>query len=315
MINRRDIVVPVYADTPGRFLRTASGHPFPILGRAAWGLLNLSVVDRQIFWADTVPKGYNAIEIPIPMCDSAVSPNGPKTSAGDYPFTKRLDGQSWNGSITYTDINNEAPDFTQPNEPFWAFVDVLLTECQLRNLLVMMFPAYVGYAAGNGNSGWMREMVANGATRMQTYGAWIATRYRTYPNVVWLLGGDYGSGSNSGTFTSSQLAVESALITGLTSVAPVKLMAAQWSDPTNGTDAPTVGPLMTLSGAYSSRDSAGVAVQGRGRSAYGYSPTQPAFLIEEPYDEDGPDGGNTNPYSTQPVRRYQWWGWLSSIGG
>ena len=41
----------------------------------------------------------------------------------------------------------------------------------------------------------------------------------------------------------------------------------------------------------------------------------PAFLLEEPYDEEGPDGNGVNPNATQPVRRFQWWGWLSTIGG
>jgi hypothetical protein len=41
----------------------------------------------------------------------------------------------------------------------------------------------------------------------------------------------------------------------------------------------------------------------------------PAFLLEEPYDEEGPDGNSVNLFATQPVRRFQWWGWLSTIGG
>ena len=44
-------------------------------------------------------------------------------------------------------------------------------------------------------------------------------------------------------------------------------------------------------------------------------PAEPAFLLEEPYDEEGPDGNNVDSYATQPVRRYEWWGWLSTIGG
>src|SRR6185437_12922567 len=39
------------------------------------------------------------------------------------------------------------------------------------------------------------------------------------------------------------------------------------------------------------------------------------FLLEEPYDEEGPDANDVNPNATQPVRRFQWWGWLSTIGG
>jgi hypothetical protein len=41
----------------------------------------------------------------------------------------------------------------------------------------------------------------------------------------------------------------------------------------------------------------------------------PAFLLEEPYDEEGPDGNNYNPHATQPVRRFEWWGWLTTTGG
>jgi hypothetical protein len=41
----------------------------------------------------------------------------------------------------------------------------------------------------------------------------------------------------------------------------------------------------------------------------------PAYLVEGLYDEEGPDGTNVNPGATQPCRRFQWWAWLSSIGG
>ena len=68
---------------------------------------------------------------------------------------------------------------------------------------------------------------------------------------------------------------------------------------------------MTLNGAYSwSGD-----VNTQGRRGYASSPAEPAFLLEEPYDEEGPDGSDDNPGATQPVRRFQWWGWLSTIEG
>ena len=68
---------------------------------------------------------------------------------------------------------------------------------------------------------------------------------------------------------------------------------------------------MTLNGAYSW----GGDVNNHGRRAYAHTPVEPAFLLEEPYDEEGPDGNKVNPSATQPVRRFQWWGWLSTIGG
>ena len=72
-----------------------------------------------------------------------------------------------------------------------------------------------------------------------------------------------------------------------------------------------LGCSMTLNGVYSS----GAAVNTHGRRAYGHRPVGPAFLLEEPYDEEGSDGNGINKSATQPVRRFQWWGWLSTIGG
>ena len=48
---------------------------------------------------------------------------------------------------------------------------------------------------------------------------------------------------------------------------------------------------MTLNGAYSW---AGATII-QGRRAYAHAPTSPAFLLEEPYDEEGPDGNDFQP--------------------
>ncbi|HEY4449544.1 MAG TPA: DUF4038 domain-containing protein, partial [Steroidobacteraceae bacterium] len=72
------------------------------------------------------------------------------------------------------------------------------------------------------------------------------------------------------------------------------------------------GSNCTLNGAYSF----GGNVNTQAQRGYGARPVLPTYLLEEPYDEEGPDGVNFNPtFATQPVRRFQWWGWLSGIGG
>lgn len=53
---------------------------------------------------------------------------------------------------------------------------------------------------------------------------------------------------------------------------------------------------------------------GLGRRAYAYSPIEPAFLLEDPYDEEDRTRIASTP-GVQPVRRSQWWGWLSTNGG
>jgi hypothetical protein len=116
-----------------------------------------------------------------------------------------------------------------------------------------------------------------------------------------------------GTFTTAQSSVETALLNGLKSVTGQQsaLFSAEWDSGMIATDQASFGSSMTLNGAYSFAGD----VNNLGRRAYSRSPVEPAYLLEEPYDEEGPDGNGVNPSATQPVRRFQWWGWLSTIGG
>ena len=295
---------PVAVSGNQRYLQDQKGMPFPILGRTAWFIISLSGTDYQTFLDDTAGKGYNAIEFMV-VTHWPRGNNPPFGGNGALPFTKRLDGSGWLGSLSYGNINLEAPDFSQPNEMYWQHVDALLTYAESKGILCFMFPAYTGLQGSD--QGWMQEMVANGSSKMQAYGAWIATRYKNRKNIVWMAGGDMM------TFDASETAVESALLTGLKSVAnqQSEFFSAQWTRGSIATDQPDFGSQMTLNGTYA--DS--LDVNNQGRRAYARSPTIPAFLLEEPYDEEGSDGNSFNLDATQPVRRFQWWGWLSNIGG
>jgi chitodextrinase len=293
-------VFPVRHSANQRYLVDQNGTPFPIMGRTAWFLTSLSVADYQTFVDDTAARGYTAIEFHVINHD----PRGnhpPFNGSNNAPFLSTIGGSNWSGSLSSAD----APDFTTPNPAYWSVVDSLLAYCDSKGLLVFMFPAYVG--AGGGNQGWMYEMERNGSARMQTYGAWIADRYKNQRNLVWMAGGDMGS------FTTAQANVESALLTGLASVAGQQSveLTAEWTSDMIATDQTQFGNLMTLNSSYSWYS--GTVIQAR--RAYAHTPTLPAFMLEEPYDEEGPDGNNYNPSATQPVRRFQWWGWLSTTGG
>ena len=296
---------PVQYSADERYLVDQNGVPFPIMGRTAWFVTSLSVADYHTFIDDTAARGYDAIELHVVNHD----PRGnhpPFNGNGDRPFLNRLDGATWDGSLTYGNINNEAPDFSTPNEAYWSLVDGLLSYCETKGILVFMFPAYAGFQGGD--QGWMQELVANGPTKIHTYGAWIATRYQNQKNLVWMMGGDMGD------FNTAQTAVENALLTGLKSVTGQQstLFSAEWGSSQGlATDQTTFGSQMTLNGVYRHSSDA----NGEGRRGYSYSPTEPVFLLEGPYDQEGPDGNGWNLDATQPVRRFQWWAWLSTIGG
>ena len=301
------IVFPLTIGPTSRYLIDQSSVPFPILGRTAWFITSLSETDYKTFIDDTVAKGYNAIEFHVVNHDSRGN-NEPFSGNGTLPFSKRLDGSAWAGSLSYGDINDEAPDFSLPNLTYWTHVDALLAYAESKGILCFMFPAYAGNQGGS--QGWMHEMVANGSIKMQAYGAFIATRYKTRGNIVWMLGGDYGPFN-----LPEELAVEQAMLAGMQSVAGQRStnLSAEWTGPsiyTNIGDA-TVLAAGTLQGAYTWQGD----VNTYARNGYSHFPVWPTFLLEEPYDEEGPDGNSVNPSATQPVRRFQWWGWLSGIAG
>ena len=310
---------PPVASGNGRYLHDQNGMPFPILGRTAWFITSLSETDYTTFIDDTVAKGHNAIEFHV-INHFPHGNNPPFGGNGALPFTKQLDGSPWSALLGFTtpyvNIATEAPDFTQPNEAYWRHVDALLAYAESKGVLCFMFPAYAGFAGGSfadGAQGWMLEMTANGATKMHTYGAFIAARYKNRANIVWMLGGDYGTGAFP--FAAPALVVEQAMLAGMRSVPGQASLnfSAEWVRNSIYTDQPdaTLRAAGTLESAYVDSGT----VNTYARNGYAHAPAMPTFLLEEPFDEEGPDGNNFNPDATQPVRRFQWWGWFSGVGG
>jgi hypothetical protein len=288
-------VFPLHSSIDNRTLVANDGTPFPILGRTAWFVASLNAADQNAFLDDSQAKGYNAVEFMMITHDQRAN-HPPFDGSGNAPFLKLKDGTAWNGSIGPT------PDFTTPNEAYWQNLDALFANLENRGILALAFPAYIGVQG----QGWDTETQDLGSAKMQQYATWVATRYANRKNIVWMVGGDQG------TFNSAQNGVQTALLAGLQSVGqPNRYYSAEWATEMASTDQTTFGPQMTLNGDYSFNGDV-ITV---GRRAYSYPQTRPAFLLEEPYDQEGPDGLNFNGSATQPTRRFQWMGWLATIGG
>ena len=297
---------PLRISNDKRYLVDQQNKPFPILGRTAWFILSQPEKGYQQFIENSLAHGHNAIEFAA-ITHWPTGNHAPFNGEGELPFLKTLDGSAWSGNLQYNSLSREAPDFTTPNEKYWLYVDKFLRYCEKRGILVFIFPAYVGYEGQE--QGWMKELVANGQAKSKAYGAWIARRYKQQKNIVWMLLGDMGK------FNEEQRIAEQALINGLKSVKNQQSVhyTAESHSGENAADNQQFGSEMNLNGVYTWEIK--VPVPYLGRKAYAHQPTMPAFLLEEPYDEEGPDGNNYNPNATQPVRRFQWWGWLSTIGG
>lgn len=312
MIVARASEFPLRATSSGSYFVTPSGRSFPLLGRKCGIVYRLpSIAAYEGVLNSTLANGFNAIELKLPIAPSPDNGDG-RDSAGNLPFLKALSGADWTGyagELTGDDwtLNTpaDAPDFSTPNSVYWAGADAFFAACESRALCVCWFPAYVGFYQ---RDWWMLVIEANGATKMQTYGAFVASRYQRQANLIWMLGGDKGTGGVSGQFfTAPQLAALTGFHAGLKGIATVaRMYSAEWERGSITTDLFTTD--MTTNGTYA----AALDINAQGARARAYVPALPTFCQEYPFERE-----DTTPPPDPPgiVRRLTMWAWLSTIGG
>lgn len=326
-------VFPLSISADGRYFKQADGAPFLICGQSVWSLgVNLPIADLTSFLNTITGQGFNTVLLnAIEHFYTTVKP--PKERGGLLPFTQRLDGSSYTGSPNgtsiasgthgqfaadnYSSISTQAPDPTFINNSYWTAIESVLNACLQRNVCVFVWPAYLGFHADQ--EGWLQEMVrwdavtgAGGFTgqsfadptksKMWNYGAWLAARWKTYPNIVWMAGGDYGA--NTQTLDTQQRAAVTSFMQGMKSVSgqASTLWGAHWERPCISDDTTITGVTWDLNFCYADEAVAELCRRGYNTAS------KPAILGEYNY-ENGLFGGSA------PWRKYLWWGFLGGIAG
>ena len=160
---------PLHTESGKRYLIDNSGKPFLIQGDTPWDLFaTLTREQASQYLEDRRAKGFNTVL--VELMEHYFSPNHPRNAYGDAPFTT-------------------AGDYSTPNEAYFANVATMIDVANQKGILVMITPSYMGY--GGGQEGWYAEMQANGATKLRAFGRYIANRFASYPNILWVQGGDY----------------------------------------------------------------------------------------------------------------------------
>ncbi len=330
-------IFPLTISSDGRYLKKNDGTPFLIKGDTTWSLfVDIPLTGTRgidAFLTTITGQGFNAVSgNVIEHHYTVVKP--PKNQNGDLPFTKTLNGSTYTGSPNgttssngtqgqfaadnYSNINNQAPDPTFINNVYWQACETILNSCLSHNVAVFVWPFYLGFHAGD--EGWMQELVAwdavTGAggftglgfanatkSKAWNYGAWLADRWKAYPHIIWVAGGDYGSGTQ--TLDTQQKAAVESVISGMKSVSGQQSVfwTAHWDRDSISTDTSLTSVTFDINGSY-----CGEAVAERTRQAYAHSPTSPACLIEWFYENDLFGG-------SPPYRKYMYWGYLGGIAG
>jgi hypothetical protein len=162
-----DVQWPVHLNAKG-YLEDAAGKPFPLIGDAGWVMsTRMNPTEVTTYLDNRQQKGFTATNL---MATVVYPPEGPEDYAGEVPFPKGVQ------------------DWSERNEAYWSFIDYIITQAKNRGILVFVAPAYLGYQCGE--EGWCVDMIAQTNAAMTDYGTWIANRYKSYGNVIWLNGGD-----------------------------------------------------------------------------------------------------------------------------
>lgn len=273
---------PLAVAADGSSLTSADGKPFLLHGDAAWSLIaEPTTAGAMQYLADRHTRGVNALL--VNLIEHMYSDHPPRDAAGDAPFTK-------------------AGDFATPNEAYFAHADQIVDLAASQGMVVMLFPAYLGFAGGS--QGWFVEMSTMPAASCASYGQFLGARYAKRSNIVWMWGGDFTPPAGS-RGEACMIAIRSAIQAAV----PSALASAHWMQESTSYDEPAFTSTIDLVGVYTYKQDLQQCRSARTSTAH---PKMPTFLLETCYEGEAPPGC---VLVASEARRRQFWGWLGCGAG
>ena len=267
---------PLSVDPSHRFLTDQTGAPVYLNGDAAWSLIvQPNFNDASQYLTDRVTRGYNAVL--VNLIEHHYADYAPANIAHVAPFT---------GS-----------PFTTPNEAYFAHADSIINLANQLGLVVLLAPIYLGYQCGD--EGWCAEVKSTGINGMKTWGQYVGNRYRNYPNIVWVIGGDTDPSPVRAKVDSMVAALRSADV-----IYPNRLITAHAA---GGAEVATYFPeaWLSINNIYTWNLSEIIPLS---ESAYARVPGMPFIFMEGNYE------GTAN-ITLQQIRAQAYWSFLRGAAG
>ena len=199
-------------------INTFTNQPVFMTGDTAYNLTTqlTSDADVEAYLSDRQAKGINLIWVGIvDQSSHGEGTHPPGRSPGDGFGQKDAFGNDpWNGG----------PDFTGMEQAtaYWAHVDDVLKMAAAHGITVLAGTAFSATFASC-KLPYYSAMATSSDETMKGYGAFLGKRYKLYPNIIWLQGGDANV-----KLCGSDLAKKTGDIArGILSEDPVHLMAVE----------------------------------------------------------------------------------------
>ena len=153
------------------FLIHEDGTPFFYLGDTGWELFHrLNKEDTEKYLENRRAKGFTVIQaVALAELDGLNTPN----AEGNKPL-----------------LNN---DPLKPNEAYFAHVDWVIKKAAEKGIYIGLLPTW----GDKVDTRWGKGPVIFNKENAFKYGQWIGNRYKDYPNIIWINGGDREGGGNN----------------------------------------------------------------------------------------------------------------------
>ncbi len=154
-----------------RFLVFDDGTPFFYLGDTGWELFHrLNKDETEKYLENRRSKGFTVIQaVALAELDGLNTPN----AEGNKPL-----------------IDN---DPLKPNEAYFEHVDWVIRKAQEKGIFIGLLPTW----GDKVDKKWGLGPLIFNAENAFKYGQWIGNRYKNFPNIIWINGGDREGGGNN----------------------------------------------------------------------------------------------------------------------
>lgn len=150
--------IQVTAD--GHYLEYADGTPFFWLGDTGWELFQkLDSSSIATYLENRRSKGFNVIQAVI--LTQKPDPYGDKSLVDNDPL--------------------------QPVEPYFQRIDRIVKSAMEKGMVMALLPTWGDKVTGIRS----KEPPIFDSVNAYAYGLWLGRRYKDYPNIIWIAGGDH----------------------------------------------------------------------------------------------------------------------------
>jgi hypothetical protein len=154
-----------------RFIVFQDGTPFFYLGDTGWELFHrLNKNETERYLENRRAKGFTVIQaVVLAELDGLNVPN----AEGNRPLTDN--------------------DPLKPDEAYFAHVDWVIKNAADKGLFIGLLPTW----GDKVDRKWGIGPVIFNKENAYKYGQWIGRRYKSFPNIIWINGGDRDGGGNN----------------------------------------------------------------------------------------------------------------------